>query len=122
VSFDARLAKDNADDAAPAARQGKHKLILVTIGVLKWPILLPVIPKLALIRFTFCQPFLVNRFLNYLQDPAEDSTPNVGYALIGAYGLVYSGMAVGAFIMSRNELYLEANITRFPTAFMHIVR
>jgi ATP-binding cassette, subfamily C (CFTR/MRP), member 1 len=66
------------------------------MGVLKWPILLPVIPRLALMGFTFCQPFLVNTFLNYLQDPSEDSTPNVGYALIGAYGLVYFGMAVSA--------------------------
>jgi len=66
------------------------------ISVLKWRILEPIIPRLVLLAFTFCQPLLVNRFLDYLQDPVEIKDANIGYGLIGAYGLVYFGMAVSA--------------------------
>jgi ATP-binding cassette, subfamily C (CFTR/MRP), member 1 len=62
--------------------------------VLKWPVLLPIVARLVLIAFTFCQPFLLNRFLDYLQDPVERQNPNIGYGLIGAYAIVYFGMAV----------------------------
>jgi len=68
--------------------------MLVIINVLRWPILYPIFPRLILLAFTFCQPLLLNRFLEYLQDPAGKSTSNIGYALIGAYGLVYFRIAV----------------------------
>lgn len=77
-----------------AARVGKRKLLFVILRTLRWPILVPVIPRVILIGFTLCQPLLVNRFLDYLQDSAKDQDANVGYGLIGAYGLVYFGMAV----------------------------
>jgi hypothetical protein len=64
------------------------------LRVLKWPILYPIFPRLILIAFTFCQPPLVSRLLTYLQEPPESQNANVGYGLIGAYGVVYFGMAV----------------------------
>ncbi|KAH7122958.1 ABC transporter [Dactylonectria macrodidyma] len=55
------------------------------------PLLLPVIPRLAVIGFTFCQPFLMETILAYLQSPGE---PNHGYGLIGAAVIVYTGVAI----------------------------
>ena len=77
-----------------ATRHSKHKLLSVILRVLKWSILVPVIPRLILIGFTLCQPLLVSRFLDYLQDSAKQDDTNIGYGLIGAYGVVYFGMAV----------------------------
>ncbi|KAK7416712.1 hypothetical protein QQX98_005038 [Neonectria punicea] len=55
------------------------------------PLLLPVIPRLAVIGFTFCQPFVMETILAYLQSPSEQ---NYGYGLIGATVIVYTGMAI----------------------------
>jgi ATP-binding cassette, subfamily C (CFTR/MRP), member 1 len=77
-----------------ASRAGKRKLLFAILRTLKWPILVPVIPRLILIGFTLCQPLLVKRFLDYLRDSAKEQDANIGYGLIGAYGLVYFGMAV----------------------------
>lgn len=57
-----------------------------------WQTFFPVLPRLALVAFTFCQPLLINRFLEYLQSP--DESANIGYGLIGAYGVVYFGLAI----------------------------
>lgn len=37
---------------------------------------------------------MVRRFLDYLLDPNEVDDQNVGYGMIGAYFVVYFGMAV----------------------------
>jgi hypothetical protein len=68
------------------------------MSVLKWQILLPVFPRLVLIAFTICQPFLVNSLLAFLQQTDQQQTVKNGYGLIGAYGLVYIGMAVSSYI------------------------
>jgi hypothetical protein len=61
---------------------------------LKWPVLAVVPPRLMLIGFNFCQPFLINRAVTFSQDPATPQTTNIGYGLIGAYVLVFVGIAV----------------------------
>ncbi|KAH7129421.1 ABC transporter [Dactylonectria estremocensis] len=55
------------------------------------PLLLPVIPRLAVIGFTFCQPFLMETILAHLQSSNE---PSHGYGLIGAAVIVYTGVAI----------------------------
>lgn len=64
----------------------------MVISALKWQILAPILPKLAQIAFTLCQPLLLRRLLKYLAD--DEQNPNIGYCLIGAYGVVYVGIAV----------------------------
>lgn len=55
-----------------------------------------VFPRLLQLGFTICQPLVLNRFLAFLEDRGE--SVNRGYGLIGAYGLVYLGIALsGAF-------------------------
>lgn len=69
----------------------KFSLAKVLARTLKVPLLLPIAPRLALLGFTFCQPFFIETLLNHLAGPRLD--PNVGYGLIGASLLIYSGIA-----------------------------
>lgn len=51
-------------------------------------------PRLALIGFNFCQPFLINRAVTFSQQSSSTQTKNIGYGLIGAYVIVFVGIAV----------------------------
>lgn len=64
---------------------------------LKWTFLSAVVPRLSLTAFNFCQPFLLNRAINLSAEPASAESNNAGYGLIGAYILVYVGIAVHYF-------------------------
>lgn len=72
----------------------RHALLLVFFNRFKWDFLCAVPPRLAYIGFTFCQPFLINRAIAFSSQPITQATTNVGYGLIGAYILVYVGIAV----------------------------
>jgi ABC-type multidrug transport system fused ATPase/permease subunit len=74
--------------------QGKASLLGTAITTLKWPLLSAVPARLALIGFTFAQPILLKRALAVSSGEPSQYNSNVGYALIGAYFLVYSGMAI----------------------------
>jgi ATP-binding cassette subfamily C (CFTR/MRP) protein 1 len=56
-----------------------------------------VIPRISLIAFTLCQPLLLNKFINFLEDPDGQEGVNIGYGLIGAYGTIYLGISVSLF-------------------------
>ncbi|KAL3422989.1 hypothetical protein PVAG01_04736 [Phlyctema vagabunda] len=70
----------------------KYRLLFDTMRAFKWEVLAPILPRIILIGFTFCQPLLLNRFLEYLQD--SEASDDIGYGLVGAYGLVYFGLAI----------------------------
>lgn len=71
----------------------KRSLLVVYLGQLKWHLLSAFPPRLALIGFQFCQVFLLNRAIAFSQQPANANTTNEGYGLIGAYFIVYCGIA-----------------------------
>jgi ATP-binding cassette subfamily C (CFTR/MRP) protein 1 len=60
------------------------------------PLLLPVAPRVAMGAFQFCQPFLIDTLLQYLQQQpgSQTSHHSIGYGLIGATILIYSGIGV----------------------------
>ncbi|KAF4450096.1 hypothetical protein F53441_6740 [Fusarium austroafricanum] len=60
------------------------------------PFLLPIVPRVALIAFKFCQPFFIDSTLAYLQMPETPTTRNMGYGLIGASFLIYAGIGVSS--------------------------
>jgi ATP-binding cassette subfamily C (CFTR/MRP) protein 1 len=70
----------------------------------------PVLPRLLGTALTFTQPFLVNAAIKYIE--ARDSPQNTGYGLIGAYALVYTGLAVRYILGSvgdvANSLYTRS--------------
>jgi ATP-binding cassette subfamily C (CFTR/MRP) protein 1 len=80
--------------APPVKRTGPHSLFAATLGRLMWPVLAVVPPRLMLIGFNFCQPFLINRAVTFSQDPVTSQTTNFGYGLIAAYVIVFVGIAV----------------------------
>ncbi|KAF6842276.1 ABC multidrug transporter [Colletotrichum musicola] len=75
-------------------RPHTYRLIWACVKTLKWQLLVVVPPRLCLLAFTICQPLVLNRFLDFLQNP--DESINHGYGLIGAYGLVYLGNSVAS--------------------------
>ncbi|KAM7204723.1 canalicular multispecific organic anion transporter 1 [Naviculisporaceae sp. PSN 640] len=86
-----------ADRLDVSSFQGqKLGLVKATTKALAVPLLLPVGPRIAMTAFQFCQPFLINTLLDYLQQPAEGSSRNIGYGLIGATLLIYAGIAVSS--------------------------
>lgn len=76
----------------------KFGLAKVLMRTLKVPLLLPVPPRLALLGFTFCQPFFIEKLLDHLSQPSVDA--NVGYGFIGASVLIYSGIAISMALYS----------------------
>lgn len=70
----------------------KYGLVKVLTRTLKVTLLLPIPARLALLGFTFCQPFFIEKLLDYLSKPVIDE--NVGYGFIGASILIYSGIAI----------------------------
>lgn len=76
----------------------KFGLVKVLARTLWVPLVLPVPPRLALLGFTFCQPFFIEKLVDYLSQPELD--PNTGYGFIGASALIYLGIAVSTALYS----------------------
>lgn len=76
----------------------KFGLAKALMRTLKVPLLLPVPPRLALLGFTFCQPFFIEKLLHYLSQPRANA--NIGYGFIGASILIYSGIAISMALYS----------------------
>lgn len=74
-------------------QKDRRRLIYTLIRALRWNLFTPLFPRLLLIAFTVSQPLCLRRFLEYLQASPEQSV-NVGYGMIGAYFLIYLGIAV----------------------------
>ncbi|UKZ47330.1 hypothetical protein TrVGV298_001548 [Trichoderma virens] len=77
--------------ASPSTQVNKHRLILCCIVTLRSAIISVIVPRVALLGFTILQPLVLTRFLGFLDDNTQ--SVNIGYGLIGAYGLVYLGIA-----------------------------
>ncbi|KAI1867210.1 uncharacterized protein JN550_007262 [Neoarthrinium moseri] len=75
-------------------RWGKYGLAKLLAAVLHLAILGPVLPRLLQIVFTFCQPFLIRATTVFLDSEESSITVYYGYGLIGAYLLVYTGIAI----------------------------
>ena len=74
--------------------KGQRSLLLLFFGRLKWHLLSAFPPRLGLIAFNFCQPFLIQRAINFSSRSKLEDPDNVGYGLIAAYFIVYTGIAI----------------------------
>lgn len=70
----------------------KFGLLKALVRTLVVPLMLPIPARLALLGFTFSQPFFVQSLIKHLSKEQPD--PNAGYGLIGASMLIYTGIAV----------------------------
>jgi hypothetical protein len=102
----------------------RYRLLLALCDSLRTPLLVTILPRVILIAFKFAQPFLINRVINYIQEKNENggARKDIGYALVGATGLVYFGTAVRIFtrILSYTIAYLLLINFRFPMVFTSI--
>ena len=71
----------------------RYRLTQSLWKTLKWPFLTPVLPRIASGAFAFCQPFLINTIVSYVQKGHDERRREFGYGLIGATALIYTGLA-----------------------------
>ncbi|RDL31764.1 Uncharacterized protein BP5553_09166 [Venustampulla echinocandica] len=93
-SFNAKLLHDDFSRNMDYSklRGDKFGLLKVLMRTLKVPLLLPIPIRLALLGFTLCQPFFIEKLLDYLSQSELEA--NVGYGFIGASILIYWGIAI----------------------------
>ena len=77
-----------------STKKEEYSLLRAFVWHYKWDILAGVPPKLAFVGFSFAQPFVVQRVLDFIDEPESENSANIAYGLIGAYVLVYIGAAV----------------------------
>ncbi|KAF1949726.1 putative ABC multidrug transporter [Byssothecium circinans] len=99
--IDADLASKERAAAFQAAWEkqdtDKNRILIRTIlRVLLLDFLAPVIPRLLQMATNLCQPFLITTMINYIRNPNDLDTQNIGYGLIAAFALNYSLLAVAS--------------------------
>ncbi|PLB55396.1 putative ABC transporter [Aspergillus steynii IBT 23096] len=67
-------------------------LLKVLVRTLQGSLLLPILPRAALIVFYFCRPLFIESLITHLSRSEPD--PNAGYGLIGAAVFIYSGIGI----------------------------
>ena len=77
-----------------ADKYGSNALLWTFISHFKWDYLAGIIPRLANVGFRFAQPFLVERVLDFMNEPEHVNSDNYARGLVAAYGIVYVGLAV----------------------------
>ena len=73
-----------------------HSLLWLLFSHYKWQVLAAVIPRLCLSGFTFAQPFLFKRVVEFISEKKHRNSDNYGYGLIAAALIIYLGIAVCA--------------------------
>ena len=64
---------------------------------LKSPLFSTFGPRLSLAAFTYTQPFILSRAITFSQQSITHQSKSEGYGLIGAYFLVFLGVAVSIY-------------------------
>ena len=76
----------------------RRRLALSLVRAFAWQLFLIQLPRLALVGFAIAQPLLVKAALGYVNN--HGTLPiEFGYGLIGAFGLVYIGVAVSSCLL-----------------------
>lgn len=76
-------------------RRSRYSLLRACFRAYLFSFLAPIIPRLCLTVFTFSQPFLINKTVKFAGQADPDR--NYGKGLIGAWALVYLGIAVSDY-------------------------
>ncbi|CAI7568615.1 unnamed protein product [Penicillium glandicola] len=98
---------------------GKYRLIKATFRAYYRPLLSAIVPRILLAAFTFCQPFLLSATVEWMGSPTTAETQRYGHALVGAYALVYTGIAVSTAIYYRQASRLATVIRSGLIAMIH---
>jgi ABC-type multidrug transport system fused ATPase/permease subunit len=86
--------------------------------------LAPVTPRLVIIAITLVQPLLLERMIVFVQGDGFEHRMQVGYALIGAFALLYGLTAVfkAWFHHSSNKLALELRSQLVDATYRKLLR
>ncbi|KAJ0414514.1 P-loop containing nucleoside triphosphate hydrolase protein [Aspergillus carlsbadensis] len=105
-------------------KQRPNVLLLTWFWAYRWKLLPAAIPRLFLTGFTFAQPFLVTAAIRLAALPINEESNNHAYGLIGAYALVYVGIAISTgqyeYLVTRLTVILRGSIT--PSLFQHTLQ
>ncbi|KAI8314363.1 ABC transporter FUM19 [Colletotrichum sp. SAR11_240] len=101
-------------------------LVLWLARPLGWSVLLPILPRLCLLGFTFCQPFFLQRLLRFLSSNEDNSSTASG--LVAVAVLTYSGIAISTALywyyqerfQSLLRAYLISAIYRKTAEIQHV--
>ncbi|PLB43887.1 ABC multidrug transporter [Aspergillus steynii IBT 23096] len=98
-TLDKNLGSQRLQDALEAnwnqiEKPGDNALLFTIFRTFAWQLLAAIVPRACLVGLNVCQPLLLHRSLSFSAEPDTSNTTNAGYGLIGAYILVYTGMAV----------------------------
>ncbi|CAG8961703.1 hypothetical protein HYFRA_00006243 [Hymenoscyphus fraxineus] len=74
-----------------ADTSSKYALLRAVLSTLKWPLIAPAFPRLILIGFTYAQPLLIKRAINFVE---KGGSEDIGYGLIGATVIIYIGLGI----------------------------
>ncbi|KAJ5135875.1 uncharacterized protein N7515_005153 [Penicillium bovifimosum] len=89
-----RLLAQFEEKWSKVTKKSPNTLQWESVKAVKWPLLAGVPARACVVAFNFCQPLLLERSLSFFNSPVNKSTENIGYGLIGAYIMVYAGLAV----------------------------
>ncbi|KAJ5756916.1 ABC transporter integral membrane type 1 [Penicillium nucicola] len=89
---------------------GKYRLIKATFRAYYRLLLSAIVPRILLAAFTFCQPFLLSATIEWMDSPTTAKSQRYGHALVGAYALVYTGIAVCTAIYYRQASRLATTV------------
>ncbi|KAL0937343.1 ABC multidrug transporter [Colletotrichum truncatum] len=79
---------------AKSKKDSNWSLIIATFWAFRTTFLAAVLPRLLFAGFTFAQPLLVNRIVNFVGSPWTDDSKNIAAGLVGATACIYVGLAV----------------------------
>ncbi|KAL2851369.1 P-loop containing nucleoside triphosphate hydrolase protein [Aspergillus pseudodeflectus] len=117
------LGLQDAWDRVPD-KQRPNVLLLTWFWAYRWKLLPAAIPRLFMTGFTFAQPFLVTSAIRLAASPINEESNNHAYGLIGAYALVYVGIAISTgqyeYLVTRLSVLLRGSIT--PAVFKHTLQ
>ncbi|RLM01880.1 hypothetical protein CFD26_103018 [Aspergillus turcosus] len=80
-----------------------YTLLQATFHAFSSSLLAGILPRLVLLALTFAQPFLVTATISYVENQGGHRRPDIGKALIGAFALVYTGIAVATALYMRQS-------------------
>ncbi|KAH9223366.1 P-loop containing nucleoside triphosphate hydrolase protein [Leptodontidium sp. 2 PMI_412] len=92
ISVDIIQEKSLTDSSSDSTGTSSWQLILWLVKPLGRFLILPVLPRLFLLGFTFCQPFFIQRLLRFLSSPEDNSL--TASALISVAVFTYLGIAI----------------------------
>ncbi|OBT64152.1 hypothetical protein VE03_06254 [Pseudogymnoascus sp. 23342-1-I1] len=87
-----------------ADKSSDNALLWTFLAHYKWSLGAGIIPRLVYSGFSFSQPFLVGRVLDFTAETRGPNSQNIAYALIAAYAIVYIGISL-SFSVYQHKTY-----------------